>query len=234
MTLHNEMPNPAARAGAQIAIATLAPAHFVALEELQRICYPTLGAQELMRVEHFASQYRIFAQGQFVALAGDRVIGQGSGFLTDFDLDQPDHTFRDFTDNFYFRTHNPQGDYYYGADISVHPEWRGRGVGKLIYRARMDLVRALGRKGIIAGGMLPGYVAHAARLTPRQYAERVARGELYDPTLSFQLKMGFQLRGMIENYMEDSATGNWSTLILWPNDHLPARMQDQPHTDQQS
>lgn len=204
-----------------IVVVTIEPAHFEALEQLQQACYPTLAAQELMRVEHFASQYRIFPQGQFVALDGDRVIGQGSGFFTDFDLNQANHSLREFTDYFHFGTHNPAGDYYYGADISVHPDSRGQGVGKLIYAARMGLVHASGRKGIIAGGMLPGYPAYAMQYTPREYAERVAAGELHDPTLSFQLKMGFQLRGMIENYIEDSATGNWSTFILWPNDELP-------------
>jgi hypothetical protein len=70
-------------------ITTLKPEHFTRLEELQRIVYPTLGAQELMRAEHFASQYTVFAEGQIVVLDGDRVIGQGSGFFTDFDFEHP-------------------------------------------------------------------------------------------------------------------------------------------------
>ena len=41
-----------------------------------------------MRVEHYASQYSIFAEGQIVVLDGERVIGQGSGFFIDFDFDQ--------------------------------------------------------------------------------------------------------------------------------------------------
>lgn len=205
-----------------IRIVTLEPAYFAALERLQQECYPTLSPVELMRSEQYASQYEVFPQGQFVALDGDRVIGQGSGFLTDFDFDEPEHTFREFTDYFYFRNHNPRGDWYYGADISVHPGWRGRGVGKLLYVARQGLVRKMGRKGIVAGGMLPGYPTHRERYTPAEYAARVAEGKLYDPTLSFQIYMGFQLRGMIRNYMEDSATGNWSTLIVWENDQLDA------------
>lgn len=201
-----------------IRIDTLKPDYYGALERLQQTAYPTLAMHELMRAPQFESQYRIFPEGQFVALDGDRVVGQGSGLLLDFDFDNPDHTFREITDKFYFRTHNPGGDWYYGADISVHPDWRGRGIGRMLYDARMNLVRERNRKGIVAGGMLPGYPAYRDQLSPRAYAERVAAGELFDPTLSFQLRMGFQLRDMLFNYMDDSATGGWATLIVWEND----------------
>ncbi len=200
---------------AELTITTLAPEHFAQLAQLQRDCYPTLGEQELMNVEHFASQYDIFPEGQIVALDGDRVVGQGSGFFTDFDFDHPNHTFAEICAGFYFTNHDPDGDYYYGADISVHPDYRGQGIGKLIYAARKDIVRRYGKKGIVAGGLLPGYAEHKHEMTVQEYVDKVVTGELFDPTLSFQLKMGFALRGLIQDYIEDSASDNWSTLIVW-------------------
>src|SRR5215212_3237905 len=101
-----------------LTITTIAPTYFDALAELQRIVYPTLGEQELMRAEHFAAQYELFPQGQFVALLDGQVVGQGSGFFINFDFDHPDHNFREICDNFYFGHHDPGGAYYYGADIS--------------------------------------------------------------------------------------------------------------------
>jgi len=201
-------------------VVTLSPAHFAALEELQRVVYPTLGVQELMRVEHFASQYEVFAEGQIVVLDGDRVIGQGSGFFTDFDFADHAHTFAEFCDHFYFRTHDPGGDYYYGADISVHPDYRGHGIGKMIYNARKDIVLRHRRRGIVAGGLLPGYERFKQRMPVDEYMRRVVAGELDDPTLTFQLKQGFVVRGLLQNYLEDSASDNWATLILWPNPDL--------------
>jgi hypothetical protein len=50
----------------------------------------------------------------------------------------------------------------------------------------------------------------------------VVAGTLQDATLSFQLRNGFRVRGLIENYIEDSASDNWSTLIEWVNpDYRP-------------
>lgn len=201
----------------KITITTLQPEHFDRLEQLQRECYPTLGIQELMRVEHFTSQYQAFPEGQFVVLDGERVIGQGSGFFTDFDFDNPDHTFAEFCDHFYFRNHDWDGAYYYGADISVHPDYRGHGIGKKIYEARKELVRKYNKRGIVAGGVLPGYARFKQRMAVQEYVAKVVAGELRDPTLSFQLKQGFQVRGLLKDYLEDSASDNWASLIFWEN-----------------
>jgi hypothetical protein len=34
------------------------------------------------------------------------------------------------------------------------------------------------------------------------------------------MKQGFEVRGLLENYLEDSASDNWATLIFWPNPDL--------------
>lgn len=200
-----------------ITIRTMRPEDFAGLEQLQRDCYPTLHKRELMRVQHFQSQHTIFPAGQFVAFHGNRIVGQGSGFFTDFDLENPKHTFLEVCAGLYFTGHNPEGDYYYGADISVHPDMRGRGIGRLLYRARQELAIKHNRKGIVAGGLMPGYADHKHAMSPQQYVDKVVAGELFDPTLSFQLKNGFVVRGLIRDYLEDAASDNWATLIEWVN-----------------
>ena len=51
----------------------------------------------------------MFAEGQIVVLDGEQVIGQGSGFFTDFDFENPQHQFSQFCDAFYFRNHSIRG-----------------------------------------------------------------------------------------------------------------------------
>ncbi|MCY3781424.1 MAG: GNAT family N-acetyltransferase [Chloroflexi bacterium] len=200
-----------------IRIETIEPRYARALEQLQRDCFPTLGAEELMREEHFLNHCKLFPEGNFVALLDERVIGLGSGFLIDFDFEQAQHSFQEIIDGGYYSHHDPQGDWYYGADISVHPDFRRRGVGSLLYGARKDIVRGLKRRGIVAGGLIPGFADYKAAMTPQDYVARVVAGELYDSTLSFQLGRGFAVRGLLEDYIEDEASDNWATLIVWEN-----------------
>jgi GNAT superfamily N-acetyltransferase len=199
----------------RIEIVNIRPEHAPGLAQLQRDCFPTLGEQELMKEEHFLSHYEIFPEGDFVVLLADRVIGLGSGFFIDFDFNAPHHTFLGVIADGYYTNHDPDGDYYYAADISVHPDFRGLGIGRLLYEARKELVRRYAKKGIVGGAVLPGYAHHKGKITPTEYVSRVVRGELSDSTLSFQLRNGSQVRGMLENYLEDSASDNWAALIVW-------------------
>lgn len=200
-----------------IRIETIQQQYASALEQLQRDCFPTLGSEELMREEHFLNHCRLFPEGNFVAMQGECVIGLGSGFLIDFDFGHAQHSFQEIIDRGYYSHHDPDGDWYYGADISVHPEYRRRGVGSLLYKARKDIVKRLNRRGIVAGGLIPGYAERKATMTPQAYVKAVVAGDLYDSALSFQLGRGFIVRGLLENYIEDEASDNWATLIVWDN-----------------
>jgi GNAT superfamily N-acetyltransferase len=200
-----------------IRIIPLEPTYAKALEDLQTLCYPTLGYHERMRAEHFLNHYKLFPEANLIALEGDTVVGLGSGFFVDFDFNDSHHTFQEIIAEGYYTHHDPDGDWYYGADISVHPEHRSKGIGKLLYKARKDLVKRYNRKGIIAGGLIPDYVKHKQEMKPESYVRKVIAGELSDSTLTFQLKNGFVFRELLENYIEDSASDNWATLIVWEN-----------------
>lgn len=193
------------------------------LEQLQRDCFPTLGEDELMREEHFLNHCRLFPQGNFVALYRERVIGLGSGFLIDFDFDHAQHSFQEIIDGGFYGNHDPNGLWYYGGDISVHPQFRRRGVGSLLYEARKGIVKQLKRRGIVAGGLIPGFAAYKGSMSPGEYVKRVVSGDIYDSTLSFQLRRGFEVRGLLKDYIDDDASDNWATLIVWENPSCEAR-----------
>jgi hypothetical protein len=50
-------------------------------------------------------------------------------------------------------------------------------------------------------------------MTPEIYLEKVKSGELFDPTLSKQIQLGFQVCGLLAEYSQDPETLNYAALI---------------------
>jgi GNAT superfamily N-acetyltransferase len=185
------------------------------LVELQIICYPTLADSSRLKAPHFESHLRIFPAGQWVALEGERVVGMSAGFLYTFDFEHPHHTFDEIIDYGFFTRHDPQGQHFYGADVSVHPDYRRRGISRRLYNARKEMVQQRGLLGIVTGAMMPGFAQYKSAMAVETYVAHVVAGEIFDPTLSVQLRQGFRVRCLLPNYLPDSATDGWSVLIEW-------------------
>ena len=184
---------------------------------LELACFPHTDPEELISEADMRAYARTFPEGFFVCLDGDRVVGQGAGIFLDFDFEHPQHGIVEITGEHQCGNHDPDGDWYYGTDIVVHPDYRRRGIGQKLYDLRKDLVRRTARRGIIAGGHIPGFADHKHRMSAADYVSKVAGGGIYDSTLSFQLQNGFEVRGVLENYLRDEATDGWSALIVWDN-----------------
>lgn len=189
------------------------------LEKIELACFPMADPDDLLSAEDIRAYAETFPEGYFVATVDGRPVGMGAGIYLDFDFDHPQHTIAEITGDHQCGNHDPNGDWYYGTDITVLPEFRGRGIGRLLYERRKGLVVADNRRGIVAGGSLPGYFHHKREMDVHHYVESVVAGELTDPTLSFQLSNGFEVRGLLANYMEDAADDGWATLIVWENPH---------------
>jgi len=198
----------------------LAPEHAEALEELELSVFSTIDPEDLYHAEELARLATVFPEGNFVVLDDGRPIGMGLGILVDFDFAHTQHALADITGADGVSNHDAHSPWYYGTDISVYPEYRGRGIGRRLYELRKACVRSLDKKGIVAGGVLPGYAAHIDEMSAQEYIDRVVAGELYDPTLTFQLENGFEALGVIEGYVRDPSVGDNSVLIVWKNpDH---------------
>ena len=188
--------------------------HAAALEELQTICFPTTAAEHLIRAKHYLHHIQMFPQGQFVALDGRRVVGMSSTIRVNFDFDQPLHTYDDLFQEGWMTAHDPAGEWLYGMDMGVHPDYRGKGIAKALYKARMDnIVRPCNMKGMLLGGMLRGYGVFKEQMSAEEYYARVLRKELGDPTISAQMSVGFEPICLLPNYIHATACDNWGVLM---------------------
>jgi 4-aminobutyrate aminotransferase/(S)-3-amino-2-methylpropionate transaminase len=190
------------------------PEHAAQLEELQRICFPTLADDQRFKQAHFLKHMELFDEGQFVALDGDMVVGATATVRLNFDLNYIDHTFADIIQGGWLTSHQPDGVWLYGADLSVRPEYRGRGLGTALYAARQEVVWRLKLKGQVTAGMISGYGALKETMPAEQYYEGVLAGRIRDPTLSVQMNIGFEPRGLLANYLNDPVCDNYSVLLV--------------------
>ncbi len=189
------------------------------LVKLNEIAYPQMATEDVVWGErHLVSHQRIFPQGQLLAELDGEVVGAVASLIVDLGPDPlRHHTWAGITDSGYFTNHDPEADTLYGADVYVHPAARGQGVGAALYEARRVLCKRLNKRRILAGGRLWNYAEIGAGMTPDEYAARVAAGQLKDLVLSFQLREGLSLRGVMPNYIQDPRSKSYASLLEWLN-----------------
>lgn len=184
------------------------------LEALQNTVFPTLSHEERFRREHYLKHIAIFPEGQFVALDRDRVVGMTSTIRLHFDFEHGNHTFADIIQGGYLTSHEPDGPWLYGADVGTHPDFRGRGIARALYAARQQLVHKLGLLGQVTVGMMSGYGAVRHCMSARAYYEKLLTGEIVDPTISAQQRIGFEIRDLLPGYLNDPVCDNCGILIV--------------------
>jgi len=203
---------------APLVVRQVTPADLSALVMLNHLAYPDLVEDNVVWTEaQVRNHLAVFPEGQLVVERAGEIIGAVSSLIVELGRDPlRRHTWAGVTDDGYFANHDRAADTLYGADIYVHPAARGMGVGALLYEARRALCRRLGLRRILSGGRLADYHAHR-ELAPEAYVAAVQAGELHDRVLSFQLREGFAVRGVLFDYLRDPASLNYATLIEWLN-----------------
>ena len=142
-----------------LVIASARAEHAAQLEALQRVVFPTLADEERFKTAHYLKHLDLFPAGQFVGLDRERVVAATATIRLRFDFTDRSHTFADIIQGGWLTSHQPDGEWLYGADIGVHPDYRGRGLAQALYAARQELVWTLGLEGQVTAGMMSGYGA---------------------------------------------------------------------------
>ena len=190
------------------------PHHAQALDELQEIVFPTLAAEERMQAQHYLKHIELFPEGQFIILDGDKAIGMSTTIR--YHMAMNDHTFLEVSEGLWMTSHEPEGEWLYGMDVGVHPDYRGQGLARQIYRARHETAKSLGLKGQMTVGMPNGYLDYAEKMSLDDYYYEILRGSIHDPTVSVQQRMGFELVRLIHGYLDDPQCGNGGVLMILP------------------
>jgi GNAT superfamily N-acetyltransferase len=192
------------------------PEHAERLAELQRIVFPTLAPEQRFAAEHYRHHVAMFPDGQFCVVDGDRVVGMTSTIRVGAEVVDADHTFAEIIQGGWLTSHRPDGEWLYGADVGTHPDYRRRGIARMLYAARQELVRRLGLAGQVTVGMPSGYGAVKDSISARDYLDQVIAGTRIDPTLSMQMKIGFTPRRLIAGYIDDPVCAGYGVVLVLP------------------
>ena len=87
----------------------------------------------------------------------------------------------------------------------------------MLYNKRKQLAVKLNLGRMIEGGRLFNYCEYANKMSALEYAQRVIRGELRDPVLSFELDNEFKFIKILPNYLDDVRSLNYASFIEWVN-----------------
>lgn len=169
-----------------------------------------------------------FPQGQFVILVNDKVVGFCATFRISEALAMKPHSWAEITGNGYISRHDPKGDWLYGMEVCVDPEYRGYRLGNRLYNERKKLCQSLGLKGIVFGGRLPTLAKRIKKYgSVENYVEMIKTKKARDPVLSFQLHNGFELIGIIPDYLSvDHESMGYGMHLVWRNPKVPASQEE--------
>ena len=164
-------------------------------------------------------QINNFPEGQFVAVFERTIVGYAATFKISGTKAMKNHTWEEITGNGYASTHEKNGDYLYGLEVCVDREYRGLRIGNRLYRERKRLCQYLRLKGIIFGGGIPGYKKNKKRVSsPNEYIDLVKNRKIRDTTLNFQLRNGFEILGILKNYLPtDTLSEGNAVHLIWRN-----------------
>lgn len=183
--------------------------------ELQALAFPPPFDPDLLwAAEHLTRHLEIFPEGQWVGIRDGQLVGSCSNTRISEAVWRDSKTWDETTGGPFLETFDANGTTLYGLDVSVHPDYRRRGIGRLFYERRYQYGRqqALTRYG--TGCRLPGFLA-SGLTDADQYVAEVARGDREDRTLTPLLRYGLRFIMTKENYMEDAESRNAAAILEW-------------------
>lgn len=192
--------------------------------DITDLCLKVYPFSKPWSAEQLKSHLNVFPQGQFVIeeLSSRKIVGMCASLVVAWDDYDNADSWSYFTDKGWFTNHDLEnGKTLYGAEIIVDPLYQGRGLGRMLYKSRRDLVTELKLLRIRAGARIRGYSKYADTLSPTQYLKKVHNKVIFDPTLSFQQKENFKFIAFVKNYLQnDPESLGHAVVIEWLNPEI--------------
>ena len=209
---------------ARIEIRNARPGDAGAIADLVRRSYSDLPAYAEADIR---AQIVNYPDGCFLAVLDGKVAGYCASFRISETVAFKPHSWREITRAGTGARHDPIGDWLYGYEMCVDPAARGARIGRRLYEERRALAEQLELHGIVFGGRMPNFGKMRRKVEgPQEYLQAVAEGRIHDPVIRFQLANGFEIAGVLEDYLpSDAKSAGYAALMVWRNPYVE---RDQP------
>ncbi|MEK4975725.1 GNAT family N-acetyltransferase [Bacillus sp. FSL K6-6540] len=178
---------------------------------------PPYPPEQWWNKEQLMQHVTLFPEGALCVEVDGMLAGSITSLIVEYDPMEPAHSWAEATDNGYIRTHQPDGNTLYIADICVRPRFRKLGLGKWLIQSLYHVTVERGLDRLLGGGRMPGYHRHAHEMSAVEYLDAVVRGDLKDPVITFLLRCGRTPVGVAAEYLEDEESCNYGALMEWKN-----------------
>ena len=186
------------------------------LVQLHAAVYPDY-KDDLYDIRIFELELKKFKEGQFLVEHEGKVIAYACSIIVQLDEDDAVYSYAEITGSGTFSTHNSSGDTLYGADIAVHPDYRGRGVAAMLYKMRFEVLQRYNLRRMVAHGRIPGYAKVSGKFTAEEYVQKVLDGEIKDSALRAHLKAGYTVKKVLLDHASDSSSLDYCTWLEYKN-----------------
>ncbi|MBI3434879.1 MAG: GNAT family N-acetyltransferase [Proteobacteria bacterium] len=194
-----------------------------AIHALIKKAYATLGPSGQYSEAQLLGHQNHFRDGQFVAIYENTIVGYCATFRIGGDIALKPHDWVVVTGRGFASRHDPAGDWLYGMDVCVDPDFRGLRIGQRLYNERKKLCHHLRLKGIVFAGRMPNLNRRWNSVgSAEKYLEMVLAGRQRDPVIGFQIRNGFTPIGILHNYLPvDHESRGFATHMIWRNPQVP-------------
>lgn len=177
--------------------------------ELQPLAFPYPFDPDLLwKPNQLEKHLEKFPDGQFVAEDSGLIVGSCSNSRISVHCWNEGCQWEDIVGGHDLSTFDPEGEIMFGMDISVHPNYQRRGIGRGFYCAREEACALLGIKKFVTLSRMPDF-RESQVSDPQVYVAEVKAKVRKDRTLSPIFSYGMTLVSVVENAMDDSESRNF-------------------------
>jgi predicted amidohydrolase/GNAT superfamily N-acetyltransferase len=168
---------------------------------------------------HIRGQINNYPEGVFVAIFDDKVVGYCATVRVSGKKALRRHSWKQISGHGYGSTHEANGEWLYGYEVFVDPDYRRLRIGERLYRERRNLCMHYRLKGIIICGRLPFLSRRIKKVGSAEgYIKAAQAKEIRDPTFNFQMRQGFEFLKIVKNYdPTDKNSMGYGALMWWLN-----------------